>query len=122
MSEYLINIGKRAKKAASDLSNLSEKEKNDILIKAAKGLKKDSAKIIAANEKDFAKAKEAGMSEGLLDRLILNDQRIASMAAGLCDLAALKSSLGEIMDTYTREDGLVIEKVRVPMGVIGIIY
>ncbi|MCR4777944.1 MAG: glutamate-5-semialdehyde dehydrogenase [Lachnospiraceae bacterium] len=122
MSEYLINIGKRAKKAAIELSNLTEKEKNDILIKAAKGLKNDSSKIIAANEKDYAKAKEAGMSEGLLDRLILNDQRIASMATGLCDLAALKSSLGEIMDTYTREDGLVIEKVRVPMGVIGIIY
>jgi glutamate-5-semialdehyde dehydrogenase len=122
MSEYLINIGKRAKKAATELSNLTEKEKNDILIKAAEGLKKDSSKIIAANEKDYAKAKESGMSEGLLDRLILNDQRITSMATGLCDLAALKSSLGEVMDTYTREDGLVIEKVRVPMGVIGIIY
>ncbi|MBP5304409.1 MAG: glutamate-5-semialdehyde dehydrogenase [Lachnospiraceae bacterium] len=122
MSEYLINIGKRAKKAAAKLSDLSEKEKNDILIKAAEGLKKDSAKIIAANKKDYDKAKEAGMSEGLLDRLVLDEGRISLMAQGLCDLAALKSSLGEILDTYTREDGLVIEKVRVPMGVIGIIY
>ena len=122
MSEYLINIGKKAKAAYTEVSRLDNKTKDDILRKAADLLCEDAAYIISENVKDYERAKANGMSEGILDRLFLDEKRIASMADGLRDLADLPSSLGEVMDSFVRDDGLRIDKVRVPMGVIGIIY
>ncbi len=83
---------------------------------------KETDRILAANEKDYEIAKQGGMNEGLLDRLKLTPERIEAMAEGLRQIVALEDPVGEIMEAFDRPNGLQIDKVRVPMGVIGIIY
>lgn len=119
---YLTDLGLRAQTAKTSLQILDTAQKDNALAKVAEALKQKQDRLLFANEKDCARAKENGMAEGLLDRLTLTPQRIESMAEGLLQIAKLSDPVGEIMEQFDRPNGLHIEKVRVPMGVIGIIY
>jgi len=112
---------KAAKAAKIEISNLSEKQKNDALSFMAQALIDNEAEILAANAEDVKKAKGT-VSEVMIDRLMLNPERIAAMAKGIKEVAALPDPVGRVLETHTREDGLKITKVSVPMGVIAIIY
>lgn len=118
----LQEMGKRACSAAYCLQKLTTEEKNHALETAACALTEHIPEILAANEVDLKAAKENGMSKGMLDRLSLNQARVEAMALGLTQIASLNDPVGEIMERFTRPNGLVIEKKRVPIGVIGIIY
>lgn len=118
---YLEKLGDNAKEAKNSLQRLTTEEKDQALRASAEALTKAVDRLLAANEKDYAAAKETGMTEGLLDRLKLTPQRIEAMAEGLRQIAKLPDPVGEIMERFDRPNGLHIEKVRVPMGVIGII-
>lgn len=118
----LQEIGKRAKAAEPILRNLETRKKNALLIKAASDLVDHSEMILSANQIDMKAGKEAGMPEGLLDRLLLTKERIASMSEGLLQLAELEDPIGEVLGMKKRPNGLLIGQKRVPLGVVGIIY
>lgn len=120
--EYLNQLGQKAVAAKYELQKLTTSVKNGVLEAVASALVDKADQILAANDKDYEIAKQGGMSEGLLDRLKLTPARIETMAEGLRQIAALDDPVGEIMESFDRPNGLHIEKVRVPMGVIGIIY
>ena len=112
----------RAREAARKTALLSPEEKNRVLYACAKALREDTEQILAANRRDQDQAEDQGMSEGLLDRLTLTEKRIEAMAAGMEQVAALPDPVGEELERIERPNGLRIRKVRVPFGVIGIIY
>lgn len=122
INEYLKSLGTKAQTAKTVLQGLTAEQKNRALTQAADALVQEGERILSANEKDCARAEENGMAEGLLDRLKLTGARIEAMAEGLRQIASLPDPVGEVMETFDRPNGLHIEKVRVPMGVIGIIY
>lgn len=117
----LEQMGKTAKQAARVLANAGAKKDKALLAMAA-ALEAREAEILAANETDLAAAREGGMSESLLDRLALNHARILGMAQGVRGVAAQNDPVGTVVGGGMRPNGLKIEKVRVPLGVIGIIY
>lgn len=118
----LEEIGKKAKEAESVMRVLDTNTKNEVLQKAAENLKKDKEKILSANAIDMENGRKKGMSDGLLDRLLLTEARIAQMAEGLCQVAALEDPIGEVLSMKKRPNGLLIGQKRVPLGVVGIIY
>lgn len=118
----LIEMGKRAVSAKYQLQQLSREEKDRALEHAAQALTAHAEEILEANEKDMQKGKDNGMHQGLLDRLKLDRRRIEAMAEGLRQVAALPDPIGECLESFDRPNGLHIEKCRVPLGVIGIIY
>lgn len=122
INEYLASLGTRAQAAKTVLQGLTTAQKNQALTCAAEALVKATDRLLAANDKDYQNAVENGMAEGLLDRLKLTSQRIEAMAEGLRQIADLPDPVGEVTEAFDRPNGLHIEKVRVPMGVIGIIY
>ena len=122
MDERLIQLGKNASAAKYELQLLSAEQKNQALHGAADALTAHSAVILEENSRDVVRGKDKGMSSGLLDRLRLTKERIAGMAQGLREVAALPDPIGEVLERIDRPNGLKIEKCRVPMGVIGIIY
>ncbi|HUI31470.1 MAG TPA: glutamate-5-semialdehyde dehydrogenase [Candidatus Acidoferrales bacterium] len=113
---------KSVKKASGILYNATTAEKNGLLNAIALQLERETEAICKINQKDLAAAEKAGISEVLLDRLTLNDKRIAQMIAGVHDVVALPDPVGEILERTKRPNGLTIEKVRVPLGAVGIIY
>jgi glutamate-5-semialdehyde dehydrogenase len=117
----LIEMGKRAKAASRALAAAGPK-KDAALRAAADGLEHAAGEILAANREDLAAAGAGGMSDALLDRLALTGSRVKGMADGLRGVAAQRDPVGEVVSGFTRPNGLHIEKVRVPLGVIGIIY
>ena len=117
----LTEMGKRAKAAARLLAAAGPK-KDAALRAAAEGLERSAGEILAANREDLAAARAGGMTDALLDRLALDEARIRGMAEGLRSVAAQTDPVGETVSGITRPNGLRIEKVRVPLGVIGIIY
>ena len=120
--ENLIEMGKNARKASLKLGVLSTKEKNDALNLMAKELLKSKKEIISANEIDMKNGKSKNMSQGLLDRLFLDEKRIEDMASSLMEIVALPDPVGEVISMVKRPNDLQIGKKRVPLGVIGIIY
>lgn len=122
IKEYLLSKTNVSKSCARKLSSYSTEQKNKALLNMAKGLRENSNKIITANELDLKLGKEKGLTESLLDRLMLNENRIDDMAIGLEQLANLKDPIGEGLGSLVNADGLQISKIRVPLGVIGIIY
>lgn len=122
MDERLIRLGKNAVAAKYELQLLSAEQKNRALCAVADALVAESAVILKENDRDVASGEEKGMSVGLLDRLRLTGERIEAMAEGLKEVAKLPDPVGEVLERTERPNGLVIEKCRVPMGVIGIIY
>jgi glutamate-5-semialdehyde dehydrogenase len=118
----LTEMGQRAKKAATILASSSTEVKNSALTLMADALIENSVRIMEANKKDVEESKARGMSEILLDRLALNEKRIADMAEGIKSLIGLPDPVGEIIWGSRLPNGLILTKVRVPLGVVGIIY
>ncbi|WP_417789442.1 glutamate-5-semialdehyde dehydrogenase [Terasakiella pusilla] len=116
------DLGSKAKAAAQVLSIAPTEQKNKALLKAADLLRQNMPKIKEANAKDMAAGEAKGLSASMLDRLMLDDARIESMASGLEAIAELDDPVGDIMSEWDRPNGLEIQRVRVPLGVIGIIY
>lgn len=122
VTALMHDIGVRAKAAARKLSGASTDAKNKALLAAATAIRADADAIKAANAKDMDAGRAKGLSGALLDRLELNDSRIAAMAKGLEEIAALADPVGATLTEWTRPNGLKIARVRTPLGVIGIIY
>lgn len=118
----LEQLGINAKKACSSLTSASTQKKNNALEEISKALVENADYIIENNKTDLENGKNQGMSQGLLDRLMLNKERIDGIADGCMQVAALDDPCGKILETVVRPNGLKIEKVTCPMGVIGIIY
>lgn len=114
--------GRQAREAARVLANLNTATKNQALLAMARALEEEQEFILKANARDMEAGREKGLSRALLDRLLLNEKRIKDMAAGLRELVALPDPVGEITSMWTRPNGLQIGRMRVPLGVIGIIY
>ena len=113
---------KRARAAEKFLSAADADMKNTALLYMAKGLLDDEEEILAANRIDLEKGRENGLSEGLLDRLMLNDDRLTSMSEGMVEITRLEDPVGRTLDSFERPNGLKISKISVPIGVVGIIY
>ena len=118
----LQELGQKAVTAKYEVQKLSTEKKKRALKAVAKALIAESGEILKANEVDLKNGEEKGMNSGLLDRLRLSDTRITAMADGLVQITQLPDPIGEVLETIERTNGLHIEKVRVPLGVIGIIY
>ncbi len=115
-------IGMRARAAARALARVDSAGKDAALRAAAAAIRTAGEAIIAANARDMKAASERGLSKALLDRLLLDAARVEAMARSIEEIVALPDPVGQVMATWTRPNGLVIERVRVPLGVIGIIY
>lgn len=115
-------IGRAAVAAAQALAHSSTEARNAALKAAAAAIRQRSTAILAANRIDLQQATERGLSGALLDRLLLDDKRVAAMAQGIEDIVALPDPLGTVIAQWTRPNGMHIQRVRVPLGVIGIIY
>ncbi|MBT3916637.1 MAG: glutamate-5-semialdehyde dehydrogenase [Rhodospirillaceae bacterium] len=122
INEVMQEIGRAAKDAAQALVNAPAEAKNRALTEAATSLRDTSEAIIQANYKDMATGEQKGLTSAMLDRLELNEDRIAGMANGLEAIAKLDDPVGSIMANWDRPNGLSISRVRVPLGVIGVIY
>ena len=122
MNEMLETLGRNAKEAEIVLRNLDTAKKNQVLEAVADSLVADSKALLTANAIDVENGRKNQMPEGLVDRLMLTEARIASMAEGLRQVAALEDPIGEVTGMKKRPNGLLIGQKRVPLGVIGIIY
>ncbi len=118
----MIALGERAKAAATVLAQASGAVRDEALLSAADLLDEASDTVLAANRDDVANAEAAGTSATLIDRLRLDPGRISAMAAGLRNVAALADPVGQVVDGWVRPNGLAVERVRVPLGVVAIIY
>jgi len=118
----MAEMGRRARAAAEKLAAAPTKQKDAALLAAAMVIRANVGDILEANAKDLAAAREKGLSAALLDRLELDEKRIESMAKGLEEIAALPDPVGSKIAEWDRPNGLHIERIRVPLGVIGIIY
>jgi glutamate-5-semialdehyde dehydrogenase len=115
-------IGAKARAAARELANAPAEKKNRALAAAARILRERAGEILAANELDCEDARAKNLSGALIDRLTLNPARAEAMARGLEEVAALPDPVGRVLAAYTRPNGLVIERVATPLGVVGVIY
>jgi len=118
----LEEMGKAARAASYKLTELSTEQKNQVLLTIADRLEAESADILAANEQDLADARQNGMSAALLDRLTLNPQRLKGIADDVRQVCRLADPVGQLIDGGVLDSGLRIERRRVPLGVIGVIY
>jgi glutamate-5-semialdehyde dehydrogenase len=118
----ILEICKKAKAASIQLANVSDETRNRALHNMADAIEKNAHKILQANRRDVEAAKAKDVKPALLDRLILNEPRIANMARCLREIAELPDPVGDIVKTWTRPNGLIIGQISVPLGVVGIIY
>jgi len=122
IKEFVLAKAKEAKEGARSLAKASSKQKNMALIKMAEALEKRSKELIRENAKDIAYATKKGLSKAMIDRLTLNGKRIQEMSQGLVEVAALPDPVGEVLKMWQRPNGMSVGRMRVPIGVIGIIY
>ena len=120
--DQMTELATQAKAASRALATLSTAQKNDCLLAMAEAIEKERDAIQAANAKDMIAGEQAGLSKAMLDRLKLDDKRVAGMANGLRDVAALSDPVGRTLDERTRPNGLKLRKVSTPIGVVVIIY
>lgn len=118
----LETMGKAARAASYQLSVLTTEQKNQVLLTIASMLERESSAILAANTEDVARARESGMGEALLDRLTLTSERLKGIADDVRQVCHLKDPVGQLIDGGLLDSGLRIERRRVPLGVIGVIY
>ena len=118
----MLYMGRRAREAARELALASTDAKNEALERMAARIELSADKIIEANRQDLEAAQSKGRDTAFLDRLRLDGLRVAAMARGLREVAALADPVGAVMAHWTRTNGLEISRVRVPLGVVGIIY
>jgi len=122
IAQVMLQIGRQARSAASALAKAGAEQKIDALRASAAAIRARSAEILRANELDMEAAKTRDLSGSMLDRLLLTAERIEAMAAGVEEVAALEDPIGAVIADWDRPNGLRIQRVRVPLGVIGIIY
>ena len=122
LSDLILDYGKRARQAARALARLSTAQKNTALLAMADQLVARTPAILEANQKDIEKSANTGLTGAMVERLSLNPKRVAAMADGIRQVASLEDPVGKVITEWTRPNGLRIAKVRVPIGVIGIIY
>ena len=122
LHDNLLKMGKDARSASRTLALSPSKQKTQALEAIAKNIRDHQADILAANAKDIEKAKKNGMSAALVDRLLLDEKRISAIADAVHIIAGLPDPVGEIMSEWKRPNGLEIQRVRTPLGVIGVIY
>ena len=122
LEQEIYTIGRRAREASRSLARLAASQKNKILIAMADELVVRSPEILAANAEDTEAAEKNGLTKAAIDRLRLTPDRISGMADGIRQVAALDDPVGEILRDWTRPNGIHIQKIRTPIGVIGIIY
>ena len=121
IKDIMLNLGKNARRASHSVCTLDTKTKNDILFDASENLLKNRKKILDANSIDIEKNK-TNLNSALLDRLLLDEKRIESICKGLVDISKLEDPVGKVLSEWRRPNGLKIERVSVPHGVIGVIY
>ncbi len=122
LREQMTELARQAKTAARELAQLTSAEKNGCLLAMADALEQERAAIQAANALDMDAGRQSGLSAAMLDRLLLDDKRVAAMARGLREVAALPDPVGRLLDERVRPNGLRLRKVSVPIGVVVIIY
>src|SRR5262245_4482194 len=114
LTEQMAELARRARQSSRELARLSPAEKNFCLLAMAVALEKNGTAIRAANERDVAAAQGAGLTAAMIDRLKLDEKRIASMAQGLREVAALPDPIGRVLDERVRPNGLKLQKVSSP--------
>ncbi|MBM4136201.1 MAG: glutamate-5-semialdehyde dehydrogenase [Nitrospira sp.] len=119
---YVLEKAMDAKEGARALAKASSKQKNLVLLKMAEALKNRAKELISENKKDIKFAEKKGISKALIDRLTLNEKRINEMSQGLIEVAGLPDPVGEITKMWQRPNGMTVGRMRVPIGIIGIIY
>ena len=119
---YMQTLGQQARAASRAIASADANQKNRALLAMATAIRRDTFKLLAANARDMAAARAAGLDAALLDRLEINEKSVSAMAEGLEQIAALPDPVGEITDLNYRPSGIQVGKMRVPLGVIGIIY
>jgi glutamate-5-semialdehyde dehydrogenase len=122
IKKYVLNKALEAKEGGRKIAKASSKQKNDALVSMAEALQKRTKELILENKKDIKFAQGRGLSKALIDRLTLNEKRISEMAQGLLEVSALPDPVGEIIKMWKRPNGMTVGRMRVPIGVIGIIY
>lgn len=122
MSDLMNRLGRQSKSAAQELGQLATTQKNDCLLQMAQDLENHTADILAANQQDLNQAKANGIPDPLIDRLRLTKERVAEMAEGIRQVAALPDPIGVVEKMWRTEDQLMVGQQRVPLGVIGIIF
>jgi len=122
LTAYVLKKATEAKEGARAIARASSEQKNNALIKMAEAIKKKARELQRENKKDLVAAKKKGLTKAMIDRLTLTAQRIEEMSQGLIDIANLPDPVGEITRMWQRPNGMTIGKMRVPLGVIGIIY
>lgn len=122
IKEYMQTVGRQARAASRRLAGATTAEKNAALLHIAAAIRRDKAALVAANQEDLAAARTAGLDTALLDRLTLSEKGVDSMAEGVEQVATLADPIGEMTDIKYRPSGIQVGKMRVPLGVIGIIY
>ena len=122
MRQQLLELGKAARAAATVLAKASTQAKDEALMAAAETMRKNQGAILHANKTDMEEAQDRELTKAMLDRLLLTEDRIEAMAKGLEDIARLTDPVGDVMTEWDRPNGLRIARIRVPLGVIGIIY
>jgi glutamate-5-semialdehyde dehydrogenase (EC 1.2.1.41) len=122
VKDYMQAVGRQARAASRDMAKASTNAKNRALLAMAAAIRRDTAALLAANREDLDAARAAGLDEAMLDRLALSDKSVATMAEGLEQIAALADPIGEMTDLKFRPSGIQVGRMRVPLGVIGIIY
>ena len=115
-------IALAARKASAVLARTTIDQRNAALLAMARALREHSAAIVEANAEDMRAGRAAGMSEGLLDRLELNEQRVEGMASALEDLASLSDPVGRVLEERTIEGGMLLQRISVPLGVVAMVY
>jgi glutamate-5-semialdehyde dehydrogenase len=120
--KYVLNKALDAKEGARLIAKASSKQKNETLVRMAEALQKRAKELISENKKDIQYAEGKGLSKALIDRLRLTEKRVNEMAQGLIEVAALPDPAGEIIKMWKRPNGMTVGKMRVPIGLIGIIY
>ncbi len=119
---YMRQLGQRAREASRAIARADSNRKNRALLAMAEALQRDAGTLLAANARDLEAARQRGLEPALLDRLALTDKTVAGMAEGLRQIAALPDPVGEMDDLKYRPSGIQVGKMRVPLGVVGIIY
>ncbi|NBQ34880.1 MAG: gamma-glutamyl-phosphate reductase, partial [Gammaproteobacteria bacterium] len=122
VKELIDVLGNKAKTASMTLRNVSTEQKNQALLAIAENIGGSRNDILKANQLDIENAQEKNLSDALIDRLLLNEERIDSIIQSLNQIALLEDPVGEITDLKYRPSGIQVGKMRVPLGVLGIIY
>lgn len=122
INDYMQQVGRAARQASRAMARAETRQKNQALLAMATAIERDCAALLAANQKDMQAAQAAGLETAMLDRLALSEKSVMAMAEGLRQVAALPDPIGEMNDFSYRPSGIQLGKMRVPLGVVGIIY